>query len=92
MSNARLCDLARRQRGRFGAEMIERATSTRKIMGLLRSGKPVMLAADMDQGVDNSVFVLFFGVLACTLTAVSRLVRLGHARVVPFVTEVSTLR
>ncbi|QCP52613.1 lipid A biosynthesis lauroyl acyltransferase [Trinickia violacea] len=88
MSSAALCDLAKRQRGRFGAEMIERATSARKIVGLLRSGKPVMLAADMDQGVDNSVFVPFFGVPACTLTAVSRLARLGRARVVPFVTEV----
>jgi KDO2-lipid IV(A) lauroyltransferase len=57
MSIARLCDMARRQRGRFGAEMLERATSARRIVALLRSGKPVMLAADMDQGVDNSVFV-----------------------------------
>jgi KDO2-lipid IV(A) lauroyltransferase len=45
MSDARMCDLARRRRGRFGAEMIERATSARRIVGLLRSGKPVMLAA-----------------------------------------------
>jgi KDO2-lipid IV(A) lauroyltransferase len=88
MSNAGMCDLAKRQRGRFGAEMIERATSAKKIVGLLRAGKPVMLAADMDQGVDNSVFVPFFGIPACTLTAVSRLARLGRARVVPFVTEV----
>jgi Kdo2-lipid IVA lauroyltransferase/acyltransferase len=88
MSSRALCNLARRQRGRFGAEMIERATSARKIVKVLRSGKPVMLAADMDQGVDNSVFVPFFGVPACTLTAVSRLARLGCARVVPFVTEV----
>ncbi|MFL9935637.1 lipid A biosynthesis lauroyl acyltransferase [Paraburkholderia sp. RL18-103-BIB-C] len=88
MSNARMCDLARRQRGRFGAEMIERAMSARRIVGLLRSSKAVMLAADMDQGIDNSVFAPFFGVPACTLTAISRLARLGHARVVPFVTEV----
>jgi KDO2-lipid IV(A) lauroyltransferase len=88
MSNTQLCDLARRQRGRFGAEMIERSTSARKIVGLLRSGKPVMLAADMDHGIENSVFVPFFGVPACTLTSVSRLARLGRARVVPFMTEV----
>lgn len=88
MSSTSLCDLAKRQRGRFGAEMIERATSAKKIIALLRSGKPVMIAADMDQGVDNSVFVPFFGVPACTLTAVSRLAKLGRARVVPFVTEV----
>lgn len=88
MSNRRLCDLARRQRSRFGAEMIERSTSARKILSLLHEGKPVMLAADMDHGLDNSVFVPFFGVPACTLTSVSRLARLGRARVVPFVTEV----
>lgn len=88
MSNRRLCDLARRQRGRFGAEMIERATSARKVIGILRSGKPVMLAADMDHGIENSVFVPFFGVPACTLTSISRLAKLGRARVVPFVTEV----
>jgi KDO2-lipid IV(A) lauroyltransferase len=88
MSNAPLCDLAKRQRGRFGAEMIERSTSARKVVQLLRAGTPVMLAADMDHGIDNSVFVPFFGVLACTMTSVSRLARLGHARVVPFVTEV----
>src|ERR1700751_5510093 len=34
------------------------------------------------------VFVPFFGVPACTLTSVSRLAKMGHARVVPFVTEV----
>ncbi|MGH8780200.1 lipid A biosynthesis lauroyl acyltransferase [Paraburkholderia sp.] len=88
MSNTRMCDLAKQQRGRFGAEMIERSTSARKIIGILRSGKPVMLAADMDHGVENSVFVPFFGVATCTLTSVSRLARLGRARVVPFVTEV----
>ncbi|WP_027780493.1 lipid A biosynthesis lauroyl acyltransferase [Paraburkholderia caledonica] len=88
MSNRRLCDLARRQRGRFGAEMIERSTSARKIVRLLHEGKPVMLAADMDHGIENSVFVPFFGVPACTLTSVSRLAKMGHARVVPFVTEV----
>ncbi len=88
MSNTRLCDLAKRQRGRFGAEMVERSTSAKKIVRLLREGKPVMLAADIDHGIENSVFVPFFSVPACTLTSVSRLARMGGARVVPFVTEV----
>ncbi|MFM0632820.1 lipid A biosynthesis lauroyl acyltransferase [Paraburkholderia xenovorans] len=88
MSNERLCELARKRRSRFGAEMIERSTSARKVVALLRSGKPVMLAADMDHGVENSVFVPFFGVPTCTLTSISRLARLGRARVVPFITEV----
>lgn len=88
MSNTRLCDLAKRQRGRFGAQMIERSTSARKVVRLLQEGKSVMLAADMDHGIENSVFVPFFGVPACTLTSVSRLARISGARVVPFVTEV----
>jgi Kdo2-lipid IVA lauroyltransferase/acyltransferase len=88
MSNRRLCDLAKRQRGRFGAHMIERSESAKHIVRLLRSGKPVMLAADMDHGTTGSVFAPLFGVQACTLTSVSRLAKLSGARVVPFVTEV----
>jgi len=88
MSDKRLCALAARQRGRFGASMMLRSNSARTVVARLRTGQSVMLAADMDFGVDNSVFVPFFGIPACTLTSVSRLARLGRARVVPFVTEV----
>lgn len=88
MSDKRLCALAARQRGRFGASMMLRSNSARTVVTQLRTGQSVMLAADMDFGVDNSVFAPFFGIPACTLTSVSRLARLGRARVVPFVTEV----
>jgi KDO2-lipid IV(A) lauroyltransferase len=88
MSDKRLCALAARQRGRFGANMMLRSDSARRVVSQLRAGQSVMLAADMDFGVDNSVFAPFFGIPACTLTSVSRLARLGRARVVPFVTEV----
>jgi KDO2-lipid IV(A) lauroyltransferase len=88
MSDKRLCALAARQRGRFGANMILRSSSARTVVARLRRGQSVMLAADMDFGVDNSVFAPFFGIPACTLTSVSRLAHLGRARVVPFVTEV----
>jgi KDO2-lipid IV(A) lauroyltransferase len=88
MSNSRLCEVVKGARGRFGAEMIERGASARQVIGLLRTGMPVMLAADMDHGMNGSVFAPFFGVQACTLTSVSRMARVAHARVVPFVTEV----
>jgi KDO2-lipid IV(A) lauroyltransferase len=68
--------------------MIERSASARHVVKLLRSGTPVMLAADMDHGALGSVFAPLFGVPACTLTSVSRLAKLSGARVVPFVTEV----
>ncbi|NYT59412.1 lipid A biosynthesis lauroyl acyltransferase [Alcaligenaceae bacterium] len=76
------------QRARFGTEMISRHGSAREILKVLKSGKPIMLAADMDFGLRDSVFVPFFGIQACTLTSVSRLARLSGARVVPFVGEV----
>lgn len=89
MSDKATDDISREQRGRFGTEMIPRNGSAREILKVLRSGKPIMLAADMDFGLRDSVFVPFFGVQACTLTAVSRLAQLAGARVVPFVTGVA---
>lgn len=80
--------ISKGQRSRFGTEMIPRHGSARDILKVLKSGKPVMLAADMDFGLRDSVFVPFFGIEACTLTAVSRLAQLSGARVVPFVSEV----
>jgi KDO2-lipid IV(A) lauroyltransferase len=80
--------ISKEQRSRFGTELIARHGSARDILKVLKTGKPVMLAADMDFGLRDSVFVPFFGVQACTLTAVSRLARLSGARVVPFVSEV----
>lgn len=88
MSDAMTNQIALKQRARFGMEMIPRKGSARQIIRILKTGKPVMLAADMDFGLRDSVFVPFFGVAACTLTAVSRLAAASGARVVPFVTEV----
>ncbi|RTZ47764.1 lipid A biosynthesis lauroyl acyltransferase [Candidimonas sp. SYP-B2681] len=89
MSDKVTDDISRAQRSRFGTEMIPRNGSAREILKVLKSGKPIMLATDMDFGLRDSVFVPFFGVQACTLTAVSRLAQLGRARVVPFVTQVA---
>ncbi|WP_353146210.1 lipid A biosynthesis lauroyl acyltransferase [Pollutimonas bauzanensis] len=88
MSDEVTDNISRTQRARFGTEMIPRNGSGREILKVLKSGKPIMLAADMDFGLRDSVFVPFFGVQACTLTAVSRLAKLSRARVVPFVTTV----
>ncbi len=79
MPNAGLASW-QRQRGRFGAEMIERGRAPRDRRVIAFGQKDVMLAAAMDHGVDNSVFVPFFGVPARTLTASRRSARLGRAR------------
>jgi KDO2-lipid IV(A) lauroyltransferase len=80
--------ISRERRARFGSRMIPRRGSARDILEVLKSGTPIMLAADMDFGLRDSVFVPFFGIQACTLTSVSRLAQLSGARVVPFVSEV----
>ncbi|VWD50576.1 lauroyl acyltransferase [Burkholderia lata] len=79
---------AKAGRGRFGAELASRADSARTVLRWLRDRKPVMLGADMDYGLRNSTFVPFFGVPACTLTAVGRFAKTGHAQVLPFIGEV----
>ncbi len=88
MSNPELDEIAKRARGRFGADMASRADSARVVLRWLRERKPVMLGADMDYGVRNSTFVPFFGVPACTLTAVGRFAQVGRAQVLPFIGEV----
>lgn len=88
MSNPELDEVAKTARGRFGADMASRADSARVVLRWLRERKPVMLGADMDYGERNSTFVPFFGVPACTLTAVGRFAQVGHAQVLPFIGEV----
>ena len=88
MSNPELEAVAKAARGRFDAELASRADSARIVLRWLRERKPVMLGADMDYGMRNSTFVPFFGVPTCTLTAVGRLAKVGHAQVVPFIGEV----
>ena len=88
MSNPELEAVAKAARGRFDAELASRADSARIVLRWLRERKPVMLGADMDYGMRNSTFVPFFGVQACTLTAVGRFAKVGRAQVLPFIGEV----
>lgn len=57
------------------------------LRGLLRAfkrGRAVWYAPDQNHGLRNSLFVPFFGVPTCTLTATSRLAALSGAAVVPY--------
>lgn len=56
------------------------------IRGLVRTlkiGLPIWYAGDQDYGRKHSVFAPFFGQSAATITALSRLSRMGKAAVVP---------
>lgn len=51
----------------------------------LRAGRRVWYAPDQDYGRNQSVFAPFFGIEAATVTATTRLARLGKVRVIPMV-------
>ena len=56
----------------------------RGLLRAFRKGNAVWYAPDQNHGLRNSVFVPFFGIPACTLTATSRLATLSGAAVVPY--------
>ena len=56
----------------------------RNLLRAFKKGQAVWYAPDQNQGVRNSVFVPFFGVPACTITATARLAALSGAAVVPY--------
>ena len=55
---------------------------TKKAVSLLRKKHNFILLPDADLGMKNSVFADFFGIKAATVTSVSKLARLGGAKVV----------
>ena len=72
--------LAARQRNLTGATSKD---ETRALLRSIRDGVPIWYAGDQDYGRKHSVFAPFFGVPAATITALSRMARMGRATVVP---------
>ena len=56
----------------------------RTIIRRLKEGRPIWYAPDQDYGAKHSIFVPFFGVNAATITATTKIARLGRAKVIPF--------
>ena len=75
--------LQRRSRRRRFEKAIPRG-DPRAMLASLKQNRPVWYAPDQDHGIENSLFVPFFGIPAATLTATSRLARVSGAPVVPF--------
>ena len=71
-------------RQRFGeVRLFQRFDGPKPLLASLRAGALLYLLPDMDFGPRDSVFVPFFGVPAATVTSLSRIARLGRAKVVP---------
>ena len=78
-------------RTRFGNPRLLGGTAGLKpVVQALRAGQPLYLLPDMNITRQESVFVPFYGVSTATLTSLSRFARLGRAKVVPVVTELTS--
>jgi len=80
--------LAGRQRWGAG-RLFGRAEGVKTIVASLRQGAPLYLLPDMNFGLNESLFVPFYGVSAATVPSLSRFARLGRAKVVPVVTRMT---
>ena len=77
-------------RHRFGQpETMARLDGAKPLVAAVRAGKPLYLLPDMNFDPSESLFVPFFGVSACTVPSLSRFARLGRAKVVPIVTQMT---
>ena len=73
-------------RGRFGhMRLLGRASGVKPVVKAIRAGEPLYLLPDMDFGLNESIFVPFYGVQTATVPSLSRFARLGLAKVVPAV-------
>jgi len=75
-------------RTRFGQSLaISRQEGARKGVRAIREGLPFYYLPDMDYGPKDAIFVPFFGVPCATITGLTRMAHLAHARVLPVVTR-----
>jgi len=75
-------DQMRRGRSRFGAISIERSEDMRRMVREIRRGLPLFYLPDQDPG-RRGIFSTFCGISVATVPMLSRLARLGRARVIP---------
>ena len=75
-----------RVRSRFpDTLMVARQEGVKTLLRGFKDGRLLQLSPDLDLGPRDAIFVPFFGVQAATVTALSRLARLGDAVIVPVV-------
>ena len=87
-SNPVLDEALRQGRGRFGrAEMFTRQQSALPLVRAIKRGSAFFNPSDMDFGLRDAAFVPFFGHLAATLLAPSRLARSLDMIVQPVVAQ-----
>ena len=89
-SNALVDEWVLQGRKRFGTtKLFDRADGPKPVVKALRAGNLLYLLPDMNYGLQESVFVPFYGVPAATVTSLTRLAKLGRASVVPVITRMT---
>jgi KDO2-lipid IV(A) lauroyltransferase len=84
--DAHLSALFLRGRNRFGDQRAHsRQEGVRPLIAGLRAGRPLYYLPDQDYGPRDALFVPFFGVQAATVPGLSRIARIGEAKVLPCV-------
>lgn len=83
IENKRVDALVNRYRCLSGNQPIEKNSSARTMLRVLRDGGTVGILADQNTSVDEGVFVDFFGIPAATTTGLARIARHTGAAVVP---------
>ena len=77
-------------RQRFGQpRLFDRSDGPKVLVSAIKSGQPFYLLPDLNYDPRDSIFVPFYGVPAATVTSLSRLARLGKAKVIPVVTRLT---
>lgn len=89
-SNLLVDDWVLKGRKRFGnPKLFDRFAGPKPVVRALREGDLLYLLPDMNYGLQESVFVPFYGVQAATVTSLARLAKLGRAKVVPVITRMT---
>ncbi len=77
-------------RQRFGTgRPFDRTQSFKPVLAGLRAGEPLCLLPDMNYEPNESLFVPFYGVPAATIPSLSRVAKLGRAKVISMVTRMT---
>ena len=59
------------------------------VLAAVKAGSPLCLLSDMNYEPDDSVFVPFYGVQAATMPSLSRIARLGRAKVIAAIARIT---
>ena len=77
-------------RKRFGnGRPFDRNDGFKPVLAALRAGEPLCLLPDMNYEPKDSVFVPFYGVSAATVPSLSRVARMGRAKVIAMVARIT---